>query len=473
MAEDVDISFKLTASQAVKVLKQLDKGVKKVDKSTQKMGKSFRVLKSLPGVAALSGLLSGGVLLRGIRANEKSAFSFEEAMARVNTVLKVGKSDLKVYADEVRALSKSFGLDADALANGLFTIVSAQAKGEKAFDILRKAAEGAVAGMAPVEVIAKGLGAAVNNFGVNATEALDALAFANDKGQITFSEIATAIGTAGGVAKESNLSLGEFVSTLAQLTGGALGSAESATQLKGVLKSLNSLDFKKILGFDVKNIGIADAVERLARRIQEERDKGDADFFQKVVTEETAFAGLVQLQNQTSAVFGETVKASKNMSNFSDAALDRMRTLAFEERKALRTVDDVFRSIGQVTGPTTVAFLKQFGDALEKNKNILLGVAKGGSLVAQSLPDAILKGISAVFPAFGGVALALQTGILTAKPIGDAKESSAENTSAPKTSSKTNDSNFGKKDNGDEGMKMVADKLDEVIIVLGKQERKL
>jgi len=385
---DVELDFDFNTRKAERDLKRIDKAVKKVDKSAGGITKSFRALSRIKVPGFLAGAVGTAAITAGIKRSLDLALNFGDAMKNVNTILKVSGAELETFGTEVRQLSKDFGLDATALALSLKDIASAQFTGAEALNILKQAAIGARAGFTNVQEVTPGIIAAMKTFGGTASDALDASAFAADKGIISYSGFARAVQTAGGVAKAANLTLGDFAAGMAKLTEAGLTSEIATTNLKAALRDLGKLDIRSKLkqfteGVDISDLGFAQRIEVISSLNRE-----DKDFLSKIGFSDESKAGILGLINEAGTSLTVLARGAKERQGFAAAAFARSASDLREFQKAQQDFNETLRSFGDQLAPIATDIIKSFSDLLSGNKENLRNAAELFSLGLNQLTGA-------------------------------------------------------------------------------------
>jgi len=368
---DVELDFDFNTRKAESDLKRIDKGVKKVGKSAGRVTSAFSRLSKIKAPSFLVGAVGTAAITAGIGKSLDLALNFEDAMKNVNTILKVSGSELDTFGTEVRQLSQDFGLDATSLALSLKDIASAQFTGAEALGILEQAAIGARAGFVDVQAVTPGIIAAMKTFGVTANEALDASAFAADKGIISYDGFARSLQTAGGIAKAAGLTLGDFAAGMAKLTEAGLTSEIATTNLKAALRDLGKLDIREKLkaftgGLDIGDLGFAQRIEIISKFSAE-----DKDFLSKIGFSDESKAGLLGLINRAGTSLTELAEQGKDLAEFSGAAFDRSKSQLLAFQKVQQELIEAFRSMGEKFAPVALKIVSDFSTFLKDNKEQL------------------------------------------------------------------------------------------------------
>lgn len=366
---DVVLNFKMSTMQAVNSLKKLAKQTDKAKQAAKGFGSILGKIGKIRAPTGLMGLLSAGGFVAAVTKSVKSAFSLSEQMARVNTVLKVSGDELNGFEDQARSLSQEFGMDANDIAKSLFTIASAQFSGAEAMDLMRVGAKGAQAGFADINDVIPGLIAGMKTFGTSAEETLNAIAFANDKGIIQMNEFARSMQLAGGTAANFGLSIKDFAVSMAKMTEMGAPAEVQTTRLVAAMTTLGSIKFRKVLGVDIKKVGVTAAITALSDRIISEAKKGNADFLDIHVIRKEAKEGLLQLISDAGTPIENLKGMSTDIAAFSNNALARSENDMLDFNKAVQKVEDLFRIVGKKSGPTILKTIDEVTVALTKNKD--------------------------------------------------------------------------------------------------------
>lgn len=351
---------------------------------------------------------------------------FEEQMARVATMLDRPQEHMQSFRRELRRMSVEFGETTEALAGGLYDILSASVPAAQALDVLDASVRAAKAGMTDTKTAADALTTILNAYKLEATEAADVsdLLFSVVKrGKTTFAELAPSIGLVATTASAAGVSIEEMGSTLAVMTRNGIRTENAVTALNAIISTFlkptdEAMEKARSLGFEMNTMtlrteGLASVLQRIA--------KLDPDTVAKLFPNRRAIRGVLPALQDMEG-FSKDMEIMQNRAGRTDEAFDKMsKTMAFGFRQAKMAAVDLFVEIGKaVSGPFAkmFAWVKRFAiglrDWISRNQKLLISMLKVIGVVA-GIGVALLASAAAVKIvafAFGG--LATVVGIVTA-----------------------------------------------------------
>lgn len=201
---------------------------------------------------AMQGLANSAMSLQGMTgalnqisnvlnsATEESR-SFAAAMKAANTMAGKDAAGFENLKDQVSELSKTIPLTRDALANGLYQVISNGVPENNWIDYLNASARSAVGGIADVGEVVKVTSTVIKNYGLEwsaAQDIQDKIQLTAKNGVTSFEQLAAALPSVTGQAAQLGVSFTEMLAVMSTLTGVTGNTAEVATQLSSVLTAL-------------------------------------------------------------------------------------------------------------------------------------------------------------------------------------------------------------------------------------------
>ncbi len=213
----------------------LNSATKKTTLFAKASDKTFKAI----GRAAKIGLLAvSAAFIKGTY----DAAKFEKALANVSTMLdKTTMPLMKDFKKGILDLAQSYGESTDALAKGLYDILSASIPAAKAMDVLKTSAMAAKAGLTNTGVAADAITTLMNSFGdaTKSAQYWSDILFSTVKfGKSTFAELAPVIGN---VAKLMSVAGGtgeDMAGMLSIMTRNGIKTRVAITSLRGVISAL-------------------------------------------------------------------------------------------------------------------------------------------------------------------------------------------------------------------------------------------
>jgi len=360
----------------------------------------------------------------------KAFADFQQRMANVSTMVSDTGAHMGRFTEGVRRMAVEFGESTEALAGGLYDILSASVAPAKALEVLETAVKAAKAGMTDTKTAADAITTVLNAYSLSAEAAgdvSDLLFSVVRRGKTTFAELAPQIGLVASTAASAGLSLEELGASVAVLTRAGVRTENAITAVNRIVATFlkttpASAKAAEELGFSLDTAtlraeGLAGVFERLARL-----DPGQvAEIFPNI----RALRGIIPALNNLKG-FAEDIEAMGARAGATEEAYRKMTktlTHAFNQMKQAAVV--AAGRIGEALGGTMKGLIKDVKDWLDgvvkwvkENKDLIasygklalkaglwLGVIGGGLVVLGKLAASltaiigIVKGVSAAFTA--------------------------------------------------------------------------
>ncbi len=167
--------------------------------------------------------------------------SFSSAMKAANTMAGKDAAGFDKLKGQVAELSKTVPMARDALANGLYQVISNGVPEDNWINYLETSARSAVGGIADVGEVVKVTSTIIKNYGLEwdaAQDIQDKIQLTAKNGVTSFEQLAAALPSVTGQAAQLGVSFTEMLAVMSTLTGVTGNTAEVATQLASVLTAL-------------------------------------------------------------------------------------------------------------------------------------------------------------------------------------------------------------------------------------------
>lgn len=370
MADRVaDLVVRLKADTA-QLDRELNRTSTRVDKFAKGSASSFGVVgRAVAGLAtAFAGLAGLGALGGALRSAEKQARAFELTLSRIVGLVGESRENVARFADELLRIGPSTGQDINALANALFFVTSAGARGTEALEILQQAAKAATAGLGDAAVVADAVTSAVNTYGkanLDAASATGILVAAIREGKTSADQLAPSIGRVLPIAEALGVRFDEVAATVAALTRGGLSASESITALTGALKPLikPTAEAEKALasvGLTVDRLrqSITDDGLLVTLQLLRESFRGNEEGLSDLFSEMNGLVAVLSLTGKSAkdveGIFARL--ATETGGSLKDAFFAAAETADFEFNAALRRIDASAIKLGNtLKGPLASA----------------------------------------------------------------------------------------------------------------------
>lgn len=251
-AKGVSVSLDSVGGAAVKA----DEGLTSVGRSStvaeSRLGRLALATKT--GVNGLSGLRStaSGVVSAlgkisavvgagagfGLYEAAKGAINFDTAMRNVNSIAQLAPAQFSRLEKSVAGLAGPTAQAPVTLANGLYDLVSSGFNARQSLVILRASARAATAGLTDTATSTKAVAAVLNAYQLGAGQAShvsDILFQTVNRGVISFSELASNIGTVLPFAAALHVNLSQVGAAISTMTKQGVSGELSITYLKNAM----------------------------------------------------------------------------------------------------------------------------------------------------------------------------------------------------------------------------------------------
>lgn len=246
MAKDVKFNIKLNVDgkdvvvQASTNVQQLaDKLGVVHDKVTAADRAFFQWSQSVQGLSSVSNAV--GQLNSVLQNITGDSMNFAKAMKQANTMAGKDAAGFDRLKDQVADLSKEIPIARDELANGLYMVVSNGVPEDNWISFLQKSARSSVGGVADLGQAVTVTSTIIKNYGLAweaAGDIQDKIQLTAKNGVTSFEQLSEALPSVAGSAAQLGITIDELMAIFATCTGVTGNTAEVATQLSAVLKSL-------------------------------------------------------------------------------------------------------------------------------------------------------------------------------------------------------------------------------------------
>lgn len=241
MMEKNDITFSLHLTldgkehlvMAAAAAKEVQRAVDQSRTAAEKCSKAFLGFNN--AVTAISTMRTA---LQGL-FEENNAYS--ASMAKANTMAGKSGQELDQLKGSVADLAKEVPIARDALAEGLYQVVSNGVPENNWIDYLRASAKASVGGVADLGETVKVTSTIIKNYGLtwdDAAAVQDKIQLTAKNGVTSFEQLAQALPRVTGNAATLGVSVDDLMATFSTLTGVTGNTAEVSTQLAAIFTAL-------------------------------------------------------------------------------------------------------------------------------------------------------------------------------------------------------------------------------------------
>jgi len=346
-------------------LKAFEKGLNRASRSLT------RVSRKLEGTGRrLTTGLTVPVLAAGTAA-VTMATRFDDSMNKIVSLVGVGREQVDAWRKDVLKLGIATGKGPLELAEGLFFVTSAGARGSEAMRILAASAQASAVGLGSVSVVADAVTSAMNAYGaetLNAAQATSILVAAVREGKAGAETIAPVLGRILPIASELGVSFDQVAATVAAMTRIGADASQSITGLTNIFKTMlkPGKDAQKILA----EVGLSAASLRksiredgllVTLRTLRDRFKGNEDAMSKLFEDFKGMTAVLSLvgknADQVQTIFDSLAATTeKDLAK----AFEESKTSGFRLRQSLATLQAVAIILGDRVLPLVVNGFTKF-----------------------------------------------------------------------------------------------------------------
>lgn len=326
--------------------------------------------------------------------------SFDKSMRAANTMAGKSGKELDNLKESVRELSKEVPVARDALANGLYQVISNGAPEDNWMEFLEKSARSSVGGIADLGQTVTVTSTILKNYALDwekAGEIQDKIQLTAKNGETSFEQLAAALPRVSGNASALGVSVDELMASFATLTGVSGNTAEVSTQLAAVFTALlkpskeaSTLAAEMGIQFDAASIKAAGGFSNFLTKLKDSvaaysaaSGELEQSVMAKLFGSAESLRALGPLMGNLSEKFGENVDAMVESAGTMDTAFEEMAGSADAQRQVWENMyASIMDNVGVIAQCTksTLYWLSVIGEAgvgttkivtLVKNFNIV------------------------------------------------------------------------------------------------------
>lgn len=370
------------------------------------------VLNDLSAKVAPFSALAGAIFVPAV----KSAISFEDQIAKVNTLIPQGTSSVKELKDMFLDLSNATGRSTADLAEAGYQALSAGINYENLSDFVATATNLSKVGFTETATAVDILTTTMNAYGESAGTAdqiANKLLLTQNYGKTTVDELAQSMGRVIPIASSAGVSIDDLTTAYAMMTKQGINTriattdltsliselSATGTDLAGIIEGELNMSFEDFMASGGNLNGVLMALKKYA----DENDLSFKELFQST----TAQASALALTNEEAGDYNEIMKEMQTNDTAVSEALDKLNTNGAKIRKMWTQLKNLLIEVGS-------AFLDVVAPAIEKVGDFIGGLASGFS----KLSDPIKQVISVVLGVITGLAPALKIGAQVSSVLG-------------------------------------------------------
>lgn len=421
---DITFSLHLTLDgkehlvTAAAAAKEVQRAVDQSRTAAEKCSKAFLGFNN--AVTAISTMRTA---LQGL-FEENNAYS--ASMAKANTMAGKSGQELDQLKGSVADLAKEVPIARDALADGLYQVVSNGVPESNWIDYLRASAKASVGGVADLGETVKVTSTIIKNYGLtwdDAAAVQDKIQLTAKNGVTSFEQLAQALPRVTGNAATLGVSVDDLMATFSTLTGVTGNTAEVSTQLAAIFTALvkPSSEASKMaaqMGIEFNAAAIKSAggfrqfLTQLDSSVQQYAAKSgmlSQEIYGKLFGSAESLRALGPLTGQLREKFEQNAQAMAGSAGTIDDAFATMAGTGSAQMQMLKNTWGDFTDAVAKAASTVMPWLNQVATA---------GLALNGISTLKTAFASLAQGSSALAARLGTLATALNVSALGSKLAG-------------------------------------------------------
>lgn len=405
----------MTAAAAAK---EVQRAVDQSRTAAEKCSKAFLGFNN--AVTAISTMRTA---LQGL-FEENNAYS--ASMAKANTMAGKSGQELDQLKGSVADLAKEVPIARDALAEGLYQVVSNGVPENNWIDYLRASAKASVGGVADLGETVKVTSTIIKNYGLtwdDAAAVQDKIQLTAKNGVTSFEQLAQALPRVTGNAATLGVSVDDLMATFSTLTGVTGNTAEVSTQLAAIFTALvkPSSEASKMaaqMGIEFNAAAIKSAggfrqfLTQLDSSVQQYAAKSgmlSQEIYGKLFGSAESLRALGPLTGQLREKFEQNAQAMAGSAGTIDDAFATMASTGSAQMQMLKNTWGDFTDVVAKAASTVMPWLNYVATA---------GLAFNGFSTIKTAFASLTQGCSALAARLATLATALNVSALGSKLAG-------------------------------------------------------
>ena len=298
----------------------------------------------------------------------------ESTFARIQGLVGLSKQEVDELRASLGGISAETARGPNELAEALFFITSAGARGQEALEILTASAKAASAGLGETEVVADAVTSAVNAFGaenLSASRATGILVAAVREGKLSADSLAGSLPNVVSTAKAVGVEFDEVAAAIAAASRTGSSAEESVTQLTAVFTALlkPTSDGEKALARfglsfeDLRKILREQGLLTLLKTLGSTVGQNQAEFVKVIPNVRALRLSLNLLGQDSETVEGIFERLGDETGQSLDKAFNTAAdTAEFRLNQQLARLDSILIRLGDSSLPAVVTLLEKVAD---------------------------------------------------------------------------------------------------------------
>ena len=348
MSKDVKFNIRLSVDgkdqvvTATASVKDMAKSIANVQAAVDKNASAFDKWKE--SAVAVSSTITAIQSIRGALSDlTAESNQFTAAMKEANTMAGKDAAGFQQMKEQVAELSKNIPIARDALAKGLYQVISNGVPEDNWMSYLEKSAKASVGGLADLEEVVKVTSTVIKNYGLSwedANKVQDKIQLTAKNGVTSFEQLAQALPKVASNAASLGISMDELMATFATLTGVSGNTQEVATQIGAVMTALikpttEAQKMAQEMGIQFNAAAIQSAgglrefltqLDTAVKKYAESSGVLEKEVYGRLFGSAEALRALSPLTGQLADKFGENVDAMADSAGTMDQAYETMNS---------------------------------------------------------------------------------------------------------------------------------------------------
>lgn len=349
---------------------------------------------------------------------------FADAMAAANTMAGKSGEDFEKLTGQVSELAKTVPMARDALAKGLYQVVSNGVPEDNWLSFLEASAKASVGGIADLEEVVKVTSTVIKNYGLSWEDAesiQDKIQLTAKNGVTSFEQLAQALPRVTANAATLGVSVNDLMAVFATLTGVSGNTAEVSTQLAAVFTALikpssEATKMAEAMGiqFDAAAIkaagGFQTFLKELDQSVKEYSSKSgmlEQTIYGKLFGSAESLRALVPLTGKLSEKFDAN---AQDMENSADTIKGAFGEMAKTVEAKFQMLKNQFAGVGDILNGLTEGIQPVLNFTSQVGMAAISVIALRRAMVGLSLGTRLASAATAAFGPIMQVARAAMTG---------------------------------------------------------------
>nr|DAR35725.1 MAG TPA: minor tail protein [Caudoviricetes sp.] len=338
---------------------------------------------------------------------------FSDAMRATNTMAGKGAEDLGKLRRQVSDLADSVPVARDALAQGLYQVISNGVPEDNWITFLEKSARSSVGGIASLNSVVGVTSTVIKNYGKSwdeAGEIQDKIQLTAKNGVTSFEQLAATLPRVTGLSATLNVSIDELMASFATLTGVSGNTAEVSTQLAAVFNALvkptsEATKMAQQMGieFNASAITAAGGFQQFLTKLDQSVQQYAAssgmlaeEIYGKLFSSAESLRAIIPLQGELRDKFTANISAMQESAGTMDAAFNDMAETGTSATQRLKNEFSVFGDFANSIVTPVRPMINFSLTVLQASANVGMLVTSTRALMAATQGSSIMKLVTVV-----------------------------------------------------------------------------